>query len=289
MIRDPKARADLEDNFRKTMTQLLAGLATLFAGIVALSAAVIAYLQLSQQQKASHELLISNQVSKGFEQLGSGKPAIRLGGIYALEGVMNTSEEYHKPVLEALSAFVRDGTRTGTGDGPPATDIQAALTVIGRRTAIGPGTPNLANAYIPKADLSNAELSRANPSAATPVGANLSRAELSLANLSGALMAGTNLTGAHLVNANLFGAILFRANLSGAFLIGTNLSDANLTLANISDPILATANLSGANLTRTNLTGADLTGATVSQTQLEEACGIDVKLDPGLTIKPCRR
>ena len=29
---------------------------------------------------------------------------------------MNTSEEYHKPVLEALSAFVRDGTRTETGD-----------------------------------------------------------------------------------------------------------------------------------------------------------------------------
>jgi len=124
VIRDPKARADLEDNFRKTMTQLLAGLATLFAGIVALSAAVIAYLQLSQQQKASHELLISNQVSKGFEQLGSDKPAIRLGGIYALEGVMNTSEEYHKPVLEALSAFVRDSTRTETSDGPPATDIQ---------------------------------------------------------------------------------------------------------------------------------------------------------------------
>jgi hypothetical protein len=41
-IRDPKARADIEDNFRKTMTQLFTVLATLFAGIVALSAAVIA-------------------------------------------------------------------------------------------------------------------------------------------------------------------------------------------------------------------------------------------------------
>jgi len=55
---------------------------------------------------------------------------VRLGGIYALEGVMNTSEQYSYPVLEALSAFVRDGTRTETGDGSPATDIQAALTVI---------------------------------------------------------------------------------------------------------------------------------------------------------------
>ena len=82
---------------------------------------------------------------------------------------MNTSEEYHQPVLEALCAFVRDGTRTETGDGPPATDIRAALTVIGRRTAIGTGTPNLAKVHIPKADLSNAELSRTNLSAAIPV------------------------------------------------------------------------------------------------------------------------
>ena len=150
---------------------------------------------------------------------------------------MNTSEEYHKPVLEALSAFVRDSTRTETGDGPPATDIQAALTVIGRRTEIGTGTPNLANAHIPKADLSNAEVSRTNPSAAIPVGANLSRAELGGADLSGAILAGTNLSGAHLVNANLLDAILFGANLSGAFLVGTNLSGANLTLANLSGAI----------------------------------------------------
>ena len=37
---------------------------------------------------------------------------MRLGGIYALEGVMNTSKEYHQPVLEALSVFVRDATRS---------------------------------------------------------------------------------------------------------------------------------------------------------------------------------
>jgi hypothetical protein len=133
-VYDPKARADVEDNFRKTITQLFAGLVTLLAGIGALSAAVIGYLQLSQQQKASNDLLISNQVSKGFEQLGNKESVVvRLGGIYALGGVMDTSEEYYQPVLEALSAFVRDNTRTDTGDGPPSTDIQAVLTVIGRR------------------------------------------------------------------------------------------------------------------------------------------------------------
>src|SRR6516162_11808292 len=100
-IRDPKARADVEDNFRKTIGQLLAGAAVLIG-------AALAYLQFTEQQRAaqeqfskqqqtSHEqllqqeqasrdLLISNQVSKGFEQLGNDKSVVvRLGGIYALE------------------------------------------------------------------------------------------------------------------------------------------------------------------------------------------------------------
>ena len=58
--------------------------------------------------------LISNQVSKGFEQLGSKEVVIRLGGIYALEGVMNNSDQYHQPVLEALTAFVREGAKQPT-------------------------------------------------------------------------------------------------------------------------------------------------------------------------------
>ena len=58
---------------------------------------------------------------------------------------MNTSEQYHQPVLEALCAFVRDGTKTKIDDNVRnksdraerilTTDIQAALTVIGRRAA----------------------------------------------------------------------------------------------------------------------------------------------------------
>ena len=73
----------------------------------------------SQQQQASHDLLISNQVSKGFEQLGNKDAVVvRLGGIYALEGVMNSSDQYHRPVLEALTAFVRDGTLARTPSSP---------------------------------------------------------------------------------------------------------------------------------------------------------------------------
>jgi len=296
-IRDPKARADVEDNFRKTIGQLLGGAAVLIG-------AALAYVQFTQQQQtsqrqfteqqqASRELLISNQVAKGFEQLGSDKVVVRLGGIYALEGVMNASEQYHQPVLEALCAFVRDGTRTETGDGPPTTDIQAALTVIGRRAAIGTGRVDFANAHIPKAELYRANLSGADLSGADLSGANLSAALLSAAALSGADLSGAILTGANLRGADLIGAHL-SATLTGADLSTANLSAAILTGANLRGAFLIGANLSGAllggaNLGGANLSGAILIGATVSQAQLEEACGIDVKLDPGLTIKPCQK
>jgi hypothetical protein len=57
---------------------------------------------------------------KGFELLGNKDKELmrRPGGIYALEGVMNNSEDYHQPVLEALSAFVRMGPETATGGRP---------------------------------------------------------------------------------------------------------------------------------------------------------------------------
>jgi Pentapeptide repeats (8 copies) len=185
---DPKARADVEDNFRKTVGQVL-------AGAVVLLGAGFAYLQFLQQQQASHDLLISNQVSKGFEQLGSEKIVVRLGGIYALEGVMHTSDPYHhEAVLEALSAFVRDNSKLPTTPPPalptqgPPTDTQAALTVIGRRSA-GPGDVDLTGANISGADLFYANLSGANLA-----GATLSNADLTGVDLTGARLGYVDLT-----------------------------------------------------------------------------------------------
>jgi hypothetical protein len=282
MIFDSAARANAEDNIRKTIGQLLGGAAVLIG-------AGLAYLQFSQQQQtaqqqftqqrqASHDLLISNQVSKGFEQLGSDKVVVRLGGIYALEGVMNTSEQYHQPVLEALCAFVRDGTRTEKGDGPPTTDIQAALTVIGRRSR-GLGRVDLTEAHIPKAYLSGGNLG--------PM-TKLSKADLRGANLIMGYMLGANLVGADLRSALLSAADLSRTDLRGA-----NLSGAELPTVRLSGADLRGANLSGAFLFDTRLDGAtlsnaDLSGSSISQTQLDEACGEGAKLPPGMNLKPCR-
>ena len=132
-------------------------------------------MQSQRSLRSSHDLLISQQVTKGFELLSEKNNIVkRLGGIYALEGVMNDgSSSYHRPVLEALCAFVRDGTLSHMGEGPPATDIQAAFTVIGRRSAEADDEIDLVSVRIPNITLSRPNLS----------GAHLSRGDLSGATL----------------------------------------------------------------------------------------------------------
>jgi uncharacterized protein YjbI with pentapeptide repeats len=291
-IRDPKARADVEDTFRKTVGQGLGGIAVLLG-------AGLAYLQFLQQQRASHDLLISNQVSKGFEQLGSEKLVVRLGGIYALEGVMNNSDQYHQAVLEGLSAFVREGAKPPTTPltpGPPTlgppTDIQAALTVIGRRSD-GPGIADLTNANIAGAILGGAGLRGAILGSADLTGAFLLRADLTGAFLNGADLTRASLGSAKLGSADLTGAKLGGAILSSADLTGANLTDANLTNAYLGDANLTFVYLTNADLTFAHLNGADLTHANLTgarllgQKQLDEACGSDAVLPQGLTLKPC--
>jgi len=76
--------------------------------------------QFEDQQKASRALLISNQVAKGFELLGNKDKEImqRLGGIYALEGVMNNSEDYHQLSSRSVERIRACGNPNGDGGGP---------------------------------------------------------------------------------------------------------------------------------------------------------------------------
>ena len=313
---DPKARADIEDNFRKTVGQVLGGIAVLVGAWWAYQGTQQTLqanrVQAEQSLLAAHDLLISNQVSKGFEQLASDKPVMRLGGIYALEGVMKLSDQYYQPVLEALCAFVRESTKGEVQD-DPATDVQAALMVIGRRTP-GPGHVDLVRAKITRARLSGALLSGALLGGVDLRGSYLIGAILEDADLRYAILNDADLSSANLTSAHLIGANLVFANLNGALLGGVDLREANLVGANLStitksgsvwinatlsDSNLSDANLNGADLSGNDLNGADLSGAHLTdanlskvsnllQEQLDKACGKPKMLPPGLTLdKPC--
>lgn len=130
--------------------------------------------------KVSEEKQVTERFAKAIEHLGNGDLHVRLGGIYALERIARDSAKDHWTIMEILSAYVRKGSTDSQEKGEKsganriATDIQAALTVIGRRQA--EQDPRLAMINLADADLASADL----------VGAHLDNADLTGANLSGA-------------------------------------------------------------------------------------------------------
>jgi Pentapeptide repeats (8 copies) len=236
--------------------------------------------------RAAHTLSEQGQVTdrytKAIEQLGSENLDVRLGGLYALERIARDSPVDHPTVVEVLAAFIREhstrGDQGGTLDadsggsarvvrmrhqlhrhqrpdqnappGPPATDVQAALTVLARRN--------------PAHDRDPINLSRAQLQGAYLPGAQLRDADLSNAQLRGADLSYARLQGAYLVDAQLQDVVLLEAQLQDAVLLDAQLQDARLPHAQ----------LQGANLIGAQLQGANLIGAQLQGTDLREAEGL---------------
>ncbi len=188
-----------------------------------------------------------------IKQLGNQKIEKRLIGIDNLEKIAQDFPALHWEIMEMLTIFIRNNTafkpQTEVENNSLPTiraDIQAALTVIGRRDA----SKDAENQQL---DLSYVDITGVNLNNANLQGANLYQT-----NLFGANLVNANLQQTILCAANLSGANLNRANLSGAILSAANLSTANLTQANLSKANLFLANLCGANLNDANLCGANL-------------------------------
>jgi hypothetical protein len=240
-------------------------LLTLGAGLFAAAALIFT----ARNFILSREGQVTDRYTKAIEQLGSGQLAVRIGGIYALERVAHDSAKDHPTVMEVLAAFIREPpypvsqVRGGADGGLTRLwpDVQAALTVIGRRDTtrdvrlIDLSDADLARAYLREANL-HAALPRANLTGANLTGANLADAKLTEADLTGARLTDANLTGADLADAKLTQGDLTGADLADANLFGADLTGANLTGADLGD-----ANLFGADLTGANLAGANLRGA----------------------------
>jgi hypothetical protein len=249
-------------------TQLL----TLGAGVFAAGALVFTArnsifaqrtVQLTEQGQ------VTDRYTKAIEQLGSDKLDVRLGGIYALERVALDSPRDHLTVIEVLAAFIREHSREqwplpATGGAVVSEritrpDVQAALTVIGRRDATHDRQ---------RIDLTGANLTRAKMPGASATREGIvsseDRANFAGVDLTGAVLVDANLTGADLnpwlVEKRVGGSVITTSS-SFALLINANLTRANLTGANLTNAVLSGANLTGANLTGADLTGADLTGA----------------------------
>ena len=288
-------------------------LVTALPGLIAGVALIFTWLSISattkatndQLQTANHQLNITEQgqvtdrYTTATTDLGSSSVDVRLGGIYALQRIMQDSPRDQSTIVAVLCAFVRDHTNTSNtptapsalvpemNPGPgPSTDVQAALTVIGARDTSYDSSATVVDfndKFIAKADLSNANLAHANLQ-----GTNLASANFAGADLSGASFGdgpsgqtATDLVGANFQNANLSNVFFVGSWLDFASFDGANLSDStfpgmdlsNMFFqgANLSGAILQYVNLSGAKLDHANLTGADLRGANLTGADLTGA------------------
>jgi Pentapeptide repeats (8 copies) len=250
LLADSAKQLELEDNFRKTIVQGLGG------------AIVLLGLYYSARTFGlSRQGHITDRFTKAIEQLGKlngDHPAIevRLGGIYALERIAIDSPRDHWTIMEVLTAYVRQNAplepeRAYSKGETPRTDIQAILTVLGRRRT-GPTRQRPEQ----RLDLTSSRLCGTNLE-----GANLQDTSLTNANLQDTSLTNANLQGANFEDANLEGADLSSANLTSVALICANLQGADLRTANLQGANLFYANLQGAELICTNLQYAKLQGA----------------------------
>lgn len=198
----------------------------------------------------------TDRYSRAVEQLAKQGPdqlQIRLGGIYALERLAHDSPRDHPTIVDVLATFVR--TNAGKTPPPefvcptpgvpesPRADIQAALTVLGRRDHAHDNDTvvDLSDTCLSGLDLSDAKLANANLVDADLVETKLHNADLSGADLDGANLSAATLNNAKLTDADLAGAYLNHAKLVRADLGGADLSGSELFEADLSDAIHTTA------------------------------------------------
>ncbi|MBA3974454.1 MAG: hypothetical protein C0504_09590 [Candidatus Solibacter sp.] len=305
VLRSPLRAFELENETRKTLTQII-------LGIFGLLVLYFTWRRVKAGDKTAavaEQGHLTDRYTKAIEQLGkleNGEPNIevRLGGIYALERIAYDSPRDQQTIMEVLCAYVRrnavptpapPASEPPAGESPdetppakekPRIDIQAILTVIGRRQrgnrrekesyeidlsgAYLNGAQlykaHLEGALLNEAHLEGAYLSEARLEGALLNEAHLEGADLSFAHLEGAYLRKAHLEGAVLLNAHLEGAVLLNAHLEGADLHNAHLEGAGLHEAHLEGAVLSFAHLEGA-----VLSGAHLEGAVLFEAHLEGA------------------
>ena len=242
-VADPAARLRLEDDRLKLQNDVRVGLLQAVVAMAVVAAVVLTWQQLEtnrrqlrQQLALADQELATDRFERAVVQLASDRPEVRLGGIYGLERIAASAAAQSQrdgsgepgpgpwpvqerlQVFELLSAYVRAHSHQPPS-GPPGAptlqarqaDVQAAATVLGRRTVL-PGDPplDLSGALLSGARLGWAKLAGADLRGADIRGASLQRAELAGVHLEQSLLCGAQLHGADLRGAHLGGARVSR-------------------------------------------------------------------------------
>ncbi|MGY5015103.1 pentapeptide repeat-containing protein [Streptomyces sp. 900105755] len=280
---------DKNGNLVSSAGIIITGLRT---ALLAMAAGAIGALGLWYTHK-NHELSREEQVTDRYVEaiklLGSENLHERLGGIYSLERIMKDSQKDQATIIEVLAAFIRTPSSDDqkgmltpdaqserkSGDPQPASaipldvDVQAALTVLGRR----PNPDGTPIGDLRRIDWHNTDLEHANLQLIDLTGADLRGAQLRGADLRGTDLTGAQLTGADFRGANLMGVDLREVDLRGVDLRGVDLGgvdlrDMRLVRVELTGAQFRGADLRGADLRSAHLRGANFTGARLMRANL---------------------
>jgi len=209
---------------------------------------------------------VNDRYMKAIEQLGAtntgGEPnfEVRLGAIYGLEQVSFESKDLYPLIIEILATYVRMNATIPIVEGEifylyefePRADIQAAVTVLGRRKKVNGDKPiDFSGAFLARysfvnGDFENALFMNGYYMGASFIGANCAKASFRSSKCTGIRFQKTNLQKANFTLANCR-----RANFTGA-----NCKETVFAKGSVSSAIFDFANCTKATFKRTNCTKA---------------------------------
>lgn len=278
----PADVAALQNEIRKTFL-------TVVGGAFALVALYLTY----RRVRVAEEGHITDRYSKAIELLGAlnakNEPnvEVRLGAIYALERIAFDSPRDHWPIMEVLTAYVRQnapapaqieqGTEAESKQPErkiakePATEIQAILTVLGRRRRGHRREGKNRSLDLNYSDLDGARFVGAHLDATNFEGAHLGGARFNNAHLEGARFVSANLNMAFFKEAHLNGAIFVGAHLLATNFEGARLDRAQFYSTTLTNVYFRNAHLTNVNFGNATITGTSFFGANLSGAQFDDA------------------
>lgn len=205
---------------------ILFGVLFAAAGLVATA---LSWQTAQSELRTAREGQITDRYIRATEQLGSPGRDVRASAVYALERLAHDSARDRAVVIEVLAAFAREhDPAPAVPDAKlprePDTDVQAALTVLGRLPRASHTFTDLHGIRVPGALMPSSKMTGMNLFTA-----DLSHADLALADATYMNLTEANLTYADLGSARLRGSSLRYADLTGADLHGADLTGADLT------------------------------------------------------------
>ncbi|RIK56228.1 hypothetical protein DCC62_30600 [candidate division KSB1 bacterium] len=230
----PKEHAELENEYRKTLAQIIGGAIFLLSLFIAW-----------KNIETTKESQFTDRYLRAIEQLRNENMEIRIGAIYALDRIAKESKDGYIAVIQVLSHYVRANSpylpkgaeniphndsftnrpnNLSKNDLPD--DIQAIIAIIRTREPfrltleryfeIDLSNSNLQGANFIKANLAGINFSGSNLRGAIFIEANLHSTNFTDAVLANATIENTNAKNAIFMNADLRNASLFSTSVYGA-------------------------------------------------------------------------